>query len=279
MMQLRLDWEGLIGLAISDVRYRMSAMRTSGTITVATLNIAHGRGARGHQLFLSDEAVRRNLLKIAQCLREQNADVIALQEVDTASVWNGNFNHAELLAEQLQMPHVAVGEHMRRFNLRYGTALLSNMELCAVESAVLPTMVTLPPKGFLFSEIEVAGRLVGVVSLHLDFSRHKSRMRQVEILIERFADYSNPLIFMGDFNAEWSDRRSAVRDLASELCLQTHAENGKGLVSFPGASRCWDWILASRHFSLGKYTVLEDSVSDHRAIVATMQFLEDGNDY
>ena len=49
---------------------------------ILTLNIAHGRGLSTYQGFYGTRGIERNLLRIARLLLREQADIVALQEVD-----------------------------------------------------------------------------------------------------------------------------------------------------------------------------------------------------
>lgn len=67
-------------------------------LKVATLNVAHSRNPAASQSLLNGEDIKHSLINIAGILKRGDADVVALQEVDGPSAWNGNFDHVELIA-------------------------------------------------------------------------------------------------------------------------------------------------------------------------------------
>jgi len=68
------------------------------TLTLVTLNLAHGRKDGLNQLLVPGTTIRDNLDDVAELLRKVDADVVALQEVDGPSAWSGNFDHVGYLA-------------------------------------------------------------------------------------------------------------------------------------------------------------------------------------
>ncbi|MGH7338345.1 MAG: endonuclease/exonuclease/phosphatase family protein, partial [Myxococcota bacterium] len=65
---------------------------TPRPLRLLTLNVAHARRQARHQALLAEPALRRNLQAIAQVLRREAADVVALQEADGPSAWSGGFD-------------------------------------------------------------------------------------------------------------------------------------------------------------------------------------------
>jgi endonuclease/exonuclease/phosphatase family metal-dependent hydrolase len=244
------------------------------SLRLMTLNIAHARREAQHQALLGPPALRHNLAAIAAVLRRESADVVALQEADGPSAWSGDFDHVATLAELGDFAHAFRGEHnpfsFGRFDLSSGTALLSRYPLAGARSrAFLESWRD--TKGFVAATVEPAGlpgAAIDVVSIHLDFLAARIRRRQVEQLVETFRDRERPLVVMGDFNCEWSERRRSLDLLRRELKLRPPAAPAHA--TFPS----WrplvrlDWILVSDELEFASYETLPDRLSDHLGVVA-----------
>jgi len=241
-----------------------------------TLNVAHARKEGRHQALQSVAALRRNLEAIAGVLRRERPHVVALQEADGPSAWSGGFDHVEMLARLGGFDHAFRGEHnpvaLGRLELSYGTALLSRLPLDEPRShAFLETWRD--TKGFVTAtvEAEALGGAIDVVSLHLDFLAARVRRRQLEQLVERFRERARPLVVMGDFNCEWSERRRSLEQLRHELRLRP--PSGAAHATFPA----WrplvrlDWILVSEELDFFSYETLPDRLSDHLSVLAEIQ--------
>ena len=250
---------------------KLSAPRS---LTVTTLNIAHGRKDGRHQVFQKKAAIKSHMDDIAAVLVREKPDIVALQEADGPSIWSGNFNHVQSLAEKAGFPYSMRGEHVKRFKLSYGTALLSELEMKdAVSVAFKPSPPT-PPKGFVVGTIEWPGSggfKVDVVSVHLDFARKSVRKKQVQELIEKLSQRKNPLIVMGDFNCEWTGREPTLRTLAEKLKLRTYKPKSAKMTTFPKLNIRIDWILVSPEIEFETYEVVPDVVSDHLGVMAKLK--------
>jgi endonuclease/exonuclease/phosphatase family metal-dependent hydrolase len=243
-------------------------------LRLMTLNIAHARREAQHQALLAPPAIRHNLATIASVLRREAADVVALQEADGPSAWSGDFDHVATLAELAGFPHAFRGEHnpfsFGRFDLSSGTALMSRFALAEPRSrAFLENWRD--TKGFVAATVApeaFAGTAVDVVSIHLDFLAERVRRRQVEQLVDSFRDRERPLVVMGDFNCEWSERRRSLDQLRRELRLRPVESTAHA--TFPS----WrplvrlDWILVSEELAFEAYQTLPDRLSDHLGVVA-----------
>lgn len=179
-------------------------------LRIVTYNIAHGRGLQPIQGLTSRRKIRSNLLKIAKLLSELKPDVVALQEIDENSSWAGSFDQLRFLADFAGFPHCVFGINNRRdglLKLSYGNAILSRHPIVESETVVFGNK-RVGEKGFLFAEIDVRGRRVPLVNMHLHYRSRAHRVRQVEKVMEylthkqlhrRAAWLTSPIV-CGDMN-------------------------------------------------------------------------------
>ena len=253
------------------------APKPEGALRLMTLNVAHARRHGRHQALLSESTLRGNLDAIAAVLRREDADIVALQEADGPSAWSGGFDHVATLAELAGYPHAFRGEHnpfaLGRFDLSSGTALLARAALADPRSRAFGASWR-DTKGFVAATVapEVfSGASLDVVSIHLDFLAERVRRRQVEQLVESFRERTRPLVVLGDFNCEWTERRRCLERLRRELRLVP--VDLPGHATFPS----WrplvrlDWILVSEELDFASYVTLPDRLSDHLGVVAEVR--------
>jgi endonuclease/exonuclease/phosphatase family metal-dependent hydrolase len=247
--------------------------RPDGRVRVLSLNLAHGRADGAHQLFQSGRHRARTLARIAALLRRVEPDVVGLQEADGPSFWSGGFCHVDALARDGGFAFAAHGAHVDGPGVRYGTGLLSRLELNGALACTFDRSLPTPAKGFTAATARVGHRTIDVASVHLDFLRADVRARQVSRMVEVLAPRRRPLVVMGDFNAEWHEQDSAVRWLARALDLVAHAPEARGH-TFPSFGARLDWILVSPELQFERHEVLPDVVSDHLPVVADLRLLE-----
>jgi endonuclease/exonuclease/phosphatase family metal-dependent hydrolase len=157
-------------------------------ITFASYNIHKAVGIDG----------RRDPDRILAILRELNADVIALQEVDLRFGRRMSvlpleaIHHTGYRAVPLSMKPDSLGWH--------GNALLVRREIELIEAAPVPLPV-LEPRGAIRADLRIEGRPLRVVGMHLDLSglRRRHQVRSV------------PTVMMGDMN-EWAARGGCFRE-------------------------------------------------------------------
>ena len=253
------------------------AVVTEPTLTVATLNIAHGRKDARNQLFVREERFRANLLELAALMDRAEADVIALQEADAPSRWSGRFDHVAFLAEHSRYGCTVHGVHASNRLYSFGTALISPRPLQRSRVHGFEPSWPTTDKGFTMAELawNPEGRLaaplhVRFASVHLDFSRRSVRRAQADEMVAVLGAEEGPLVLMGDFNTDWQTPGSTLKDLADRLGLSVYEPHAEGLATYGDKGARLDWILVSPEFRFERYAVYPDVVSDHYAVAAVI---------
>jgi endonuclease/exonuclease/phosphatase family metal-dependent hydrolase len=251
----------------------------SQRLRLLTFNIAHGRGLTPIQGLTSSRKLRVNLRRIAGLLGELRADLVALQEVDECSVWAGSFDHLDYLRAHAGFPHAAYGINNRRsglVSLSYGNAILSRFPIVETETIVFGKR-RLGEKGFLFAEIDVGGRVVPIVNLHLHFGSRRKRLLQLDQLVhwirrkerERGGAWAVPPIVCGDFNVPDTDD-DATAALLSHLNdygdYSLHPRMGRTFPS-PLPRRALDFVFVPPGCRAVRSEVVRSFLSDHRPVL------------
>jgi endonuclease/exonuclease/phosphatase family metal-dependent hydrolase len=244
-------------------------------LTLVTINLAHGRQSSVNQMLVSTNKTYKNLDDVAAFLVKYDADVVALQEADSPSLWSGKFDHVDYLAQQGQFPFYAYAEHAQLWMGNYGTAILSRVPMASALGLTFPSTPPTASKGFTLAQIQwPAGpgdlRLVDVISVHLDFSRESVRVEQLDELVSLLKTRDNPLIIMGDFNSEWLAEQYLVESIADSSTMHVYSAASEDLTTYK--DKRLDWILLSKDLVFDSYQVAPDVLSDHRAIIARVRF-------
>lgn len=250
---------------------------SANSLRVMTLNMAHSRNTSFNQVFLDEDEIYANLDAIAAVLLREGPAVVALQEADGASLWSGDFNHVAYLGRQSLYPWLVRGEHVRGFGLSYGTALLSKLPVSDPLAITFAPTPPTPAKGFVRFTVPWPGsdRSIDVASVHLDFLRASVRAEQIACMVQELKNSPNPLVVMGDFNCQWTDREESLRTLARELDLRPCEPEDRNRVTFPVLKKRLDWILISPELDFAAYRTLSDTLSDHRGVVADLTLRSD----
>jgi endonuclease/exonuclease/phosphatase family metal-dependent hydrolase len=254
---------------------QMQIVRAGGapTLRLMSINLAHGRGDGFHQALQSGAQAQRNLDAISALLERERPHVVALQEADAESVWSGGFHHVDYLSREAGYGWGLHSAHAEGAGLSYGTGLISRLPIGEHRAMTfVPARATLP-KGFSLATVRWprTAMAVDVVSVHFEPLRGTVRQQQARQLVAALADRGRPLVIMGDFNTGWDNDDGVLRNLTAKLGLHAFSPEDATLVTYPRLGRRLDWILVSDDFEFAGFRVLDDAVSDHRAIVADLR--------
>lgn len=211
---------------------------------------------------------RRDADRILTVLREVNADVVALQEVDRRFGRRASVLPRALVVEQgydivhLTMRPDSMGWH--------GNAILVRRGITVLEAAAVH-LPTLEPRGAVRADIECEGARLRIVGMHLDLSglRRRDQLRAVTADLAR-CEGECPAVLMGDFN-EWSPRGGSLREFADGWQVVTPGK------SFPSRQPLapLDRIVLSREWECTgngvHHSALAASASDHLPVWATVK--------
>ncbi len=250
-------------------------------LRLLTFNIAHARGAMPlHQGLRSRAKIRSNLLKIARLIQRLDVDIVALQEIDENSRWNGSFDHLAFLSEHTGLAHAVHGVNNRRtgrFHLNYGNAILSRFPIGHSETVPFGSG-KLGEKGFVFVEIEVPkrGRLP-LLNVHMHHRSLPQRLKQVirlmrfldEQQLHRGAHWRTPPLVCGDFN-----NPSHRPDATATLLGYFEQANNYTLLPKTGRTypsiwpaRALDYIFLPEECQEPKAEIVRSLLSDHRPVL------------
>ncbi|MFC0203492.1 endonuclease/exonuclease/phosphatase family protein [Novosphingobium soli] len=157
---------------------------------------------------------RRDPERILTVLREIDADVVALQEVDRR--YGRRMAVLPLDVIQSTTDYVPVPYSMKPDSLGWhGNAILVRKGIELVEAAAVPLPV-LEPRGALRADMMVEGRRLRVIGMHLDLSGLRRR-HQVRSVLSHWADCAEqvPTVMMGDLN-EWAHRGGCLREFGAD---------------------------------------------------------------
>jgi endonuclease/exonuclease/phosphatase family metal-dependent hydrolase len=185
----------------------------SPRLRVASYNVHGCRGRDG----------RRDVARIVRVLREIDADVIGLQEVESRH-GRSDVDQAERLAGALGMACVE-GPLLRAERGWYGNALLSRLKVESVRRVLFDASGR-EARGALVCDLLDDAVSWRVMTTHLDL-RSRHRRRQFESLLDELVPHrGRPTVLMGDFNEWWPFSRALSG-------LRRHAEMPPAPPTFP----------------------------------------------
>jgi len=167
----------LVGLAVAE------------EIRVVSYNIHHGVGMDG----------KLDLKRIAEVIKKEKPDFVALQEVDNMVGRSGMVDQVAVLAKMLGMYH-AFGKCIDLQGGGYGNAVLSKHPITNTVIHRLPGSGE--SRAVLEVETKINEKKLSLASVHFDWSTEKVRMMQAKAVEKIFAAHKHPVILLGDFNAK-----------------------------------------------------------------------------
>ncbi|HEV7631833.1 MAG TPA: endonuclease/exonuclease/phosphatase family protein [Steroidobacteraceae bacterium] len=236
-------------------------------LVVYNIRYATGTGPAFHLPLPGAGYLRSNkrvLNKLTEFLRDQDADIIGLIEVDTGSIRSGMVNQAEHIAKALGRYSI--------YECKYGLSSINNL-LPIVRKQANAFLAAPRVHGERFHyfdsgikrliiELELDDVCVFLVHLSLKFRHRQYQLRYLHDLIERS---TKPVIVAGDFNTFWGTHELYLFQRATGL----RSANLRGLPSFPSrAPRVeLDFVLVSEGIEVTDFRIPDVRLSDHRPLI------------
>ena len=220
-------------------------------------NLHHGVGEDG----------KLDLERIAARIREQNPDLVVLQEVDNKCRRSKSVDQAAELAKLSGLTGV-FGKAMDHDGGEYGQAILSRHPLGETKIHKLPGEGE--PRIAFEAVVKIGSQSLRLVSVHLDHQQDARRLKQAETLVKELSATKEPLILGGDFN-DVPD--SPVMKVFGEAL--TPVEKGEAKLTCPAAEPKVeiDYFFLRGLMATSPVMVLPEAVaSDHRPLVVTVRF-------
>jgi endonuclease/exonuclease/phosphatase family metal-dependent hydrolase len=159
-------------------------------LAVASYNIHRCIGGDG----------RRDVARVARVIASLDADVIALQEVESRRISADAPMQMDVLAHLVGLTAVS-GPTIEHADAHFGNALLTRLPIRAVRKLDL-TFRRREPRGALDVDFDIEGTRVRVIATHLGLLP-RERRHQVQRILDTAADQQDGVIvLLGDIN-EW----------------------------------------------------------------------------
>jgi len=210
---------------------------------------------------------------IVRVIKDQNPDLVALQEVDVNTKRSGNINQAEAIARKLGM-NFFFGKAIDHEGGDYGVAILSRYPLSEAVVHRLPTQEGTKgePRVLATAKVTLKGTTVRFGSTHLDAQKDSvNRKLQIEEINRIAGLETTPFIIAGDFNAP--PESSIIQQLDKEFtrtCQQCAPTipviNPKKAIDFIA-------VRPAGQFKIKSHEVInEQYASDHLPVVAVLDY-------
>jgi endonuclease/exonuclease/phosphatase family metal-dependent hydrolase len=208
---------------------------------------------------------------VAQVLKKEGADIVALQEIDVNTTRSGKIDEAEQLALKAGYPFFFFARAIDFGGGSYGVAILSRYKLIDTKIHPLPTDTSTNGEHRTIAIAQVSlpnGKTIHFASTHLDVGRNEiNRLLQMKEINKVAGQISGPFVIAGDFNSsEGSETINLLDEEFTRTCEKCKSENGpERVIDFIG-------YRPGEKFSVVSHRVIpEQYASDHFPIVAAIQ--------
>jgi endonuclease/exonuclease/phosphatase family metal-dependent hydrolase len=243
---------------------------TSGTtLKVMSYNTHHGVGSDG----------RYDLSRIADVIKNQNVDVVALQEVMFNSGFGNGENQPETYKRLVQQKTGRTWYYVyARMDGNWGSTswAVGNMLLSRLPFSTTSRYALSYERSVAHGKVFVGGRGVNLFSTHLDAASSSNRTTEINRVKYYASTFGGSRVVLGDFNARpgSSEYNLMVRDYQdawADGVAAGVASSPSGSIGYTMGTSRLDYIFESRDVStlaLISVAVIESSASDHRPLVA-----------
>ena len=203
--------------------------------------------------------------RVADIILKVGADVVALQELDSATERSGRVVVLDELAELTGM-HGIYGPAISFQGGKYGIGMLNREKPVSSKTIALPGMEE--PRAMLIVEFE---KYVAI-STHFSLTP-EDRMASVKIIDELVSIYEKPVFLAGDINDTPSSE--VLKIMQKKWIMLSNPE----LPTYPSdvPHKCIDYIFGLKHegraFRVGETAVGDEPLaSDHRPLWVKVEF-------
>lgn len=211
---------------------------------------------------------------VANVIKAEKPDLIALQEIDISIKRSGNIDQAKLLSEKTGMDY-RFFKAIDHEGGDYGIMILSKFPFSDVKKIDLPEAEAYPGEHRVMAYMTVklpSGKTFVFANTHMDAQKNDAtRTVQMKAILNELSTKKGPVVLCGDFNSV--DTSEAIR-LLDEQFMRTCTQNCPGTVPQVNPRKTIDYIAIKNapDWQIESYRVIPETyASDHRPVVATFK--------
>lgn len=221
--------------------------------TAITYNIHRGTNVNGVS----------SLDAIADILKQENPDFVALQEVDKYNIRSGFQDQIKWLSNKLGMNYV-FGSNLNFAVTEYGNGILSKYPI--LDSGQIMLAYEYEPRSLLWAKVETEDGILYLTSIHLGLDTQK-RAEHFTIIEDFINSLDAPVLVMGDLNVLPDNQ------LLSQFRARTTGQlNYKITPTYINEAPIQiDYIFGKSVIELDSYSIPSDA-SDHFPLIFKFKF-------
>jgi len=293
---LLIGWKNVGVFFAFHVQRKFNYEKEAGVLRVVTWNVA-----RFIEIKRNNNAGSQVRLKMMSLLKQQNADILCLQEFHTAAKQD-YYDNISYIQKQLNYPYYYFSFDEDGSKLYYSSIIFSKLPMFDTSIVIYPRPSL--PEALLQADIKFNDDTIRIFTSHLQSVQFKkrdyerindirnyedsivsnsktifskirksitNRSLQVGIIKQHLKQSPHPLIFCGDFNdVPTSYTYFAIRGNMLDAFLEKGAGIGRTFSSLSPTLRI-DYILASKDFSIVQFNRVEKIYSDHYMLVTDLK--------
>jgi endonuclease/exonuclease/phosphatase family metal-dependent hydrolase len=208
---------------------------------------------------------------IANVIKSENPDVVALQEIDKSTKRSGNIDEAKLLAQKTGMQYHFF-KAIDHDGGEYGTMILSKHPFSDIKSVALPEASPGEDRILAYVTVKMpSGKSFILANTHLDAQRNNdTRTLQMKTILQEFSSKQEPIVLCGDLNSV--DTSEAIQ-LLDQQFKRTCIQGCPGTIPVINPTKTIDYIaIKNAAWQIKNYRVIPETyASDHRPVAVTFQ--------
>jgi endonuclease/exonuclease/phosphatase family metal-dependent hydrolase len=293
---LLLGWKNIRVFFAFNAPHEFNYEKDAGALRIVSWNVA-----RFIEIRKNNNKGSQTRLKMMELLKQQNADVLCLQEFHTAAK-EDFYDNISYIQKELNYPYYYFSFDEDGSKLYYSSILFSRLPFLEKEIITYPQPAI--PDALLHADIKLGNDTIRIFTTHLQslqfkkddyekidkiktyqdsllsnsktiFSKFKKgieyRSLQADLIKKQLNESPYPVIFCGDFNdVPNSYTYFTIRGNLQDAFLKRGFGIGRTFSSLSPTLRI-DYILASKQFSVLQFNRLLKNYSDHYMIVADLK--------
>jgi endonuclease/exonuclease/phosphatase family metal-dependent hydrolase len=207
---------------------------------------------------------------IAEAIREQRPDLVALQEVDRRWSARSSFDDQPARLSEMTGLEAHFGVAQERDGGEYGNLILSRYPLTERSVAPLPRLSeAAEPRCVVSARVEVQGAALRFWCTHLQHNSAEERAAQVRALLGHL--HNEPTVLAGDLNAQPRDAELApLMHELTDAWAACSAEPGYTIPS-TGPTKRIDYVFTSSGLRVAGARIPTTRASDHLPVVVDLE--------
>ena len=243
-----------------------SNQATAPTFRVMSYNIHHGEGQDG----------KIDLLRIAQVIKSEGADIVALQEVDKGTERTARRDFPAELAELTGMTSVFSNNFSYQGG-EYGNAVLTRFPIASWTNTHYRMLREGEQRGLLQLVLDVHGHDLVFMNTHIDYRpEDNERLSNASEIQKCSGNYqARTIILCGDFNDTPGSRTyHKLKELFDDSWeLSGRGDGSTFSANHPHKRIDYIWLSTNRSVVPLKVWVPKTDASDHLPIIGEFQFV------